>query len=161
MCLHFLSFNSSDLVHTTESLRQSRLSSAKAEKDSANCDFVLEPYKLENVRLSRENNELYLELMKLREHSDQHIKGTWGFDDVLNAGSLFSLFYKWERLKSCFKYRKMCWRMLESGNKCALHSTICKWCFWFKIGIKNIKWQDGRHFHETSIVPITEKKSKE
>lgn len=64
----------SDLVHTTESLRQSRLSSAKAEKDSANCDFVLEPYKLENVRLSRENNELYLELMKLREHSDQHIK---------------------------------------------------------------------------------------
>lgn len=64
----------SDLVHTTESLRQSRLSSAKAEKESANFDFVLEPYKLENTRLSRENNELYLELMKLREHSDQHIK---------------------------------------------------------------------------------------
>ncbi|CAH6887902.1 centrosomal protein of 135 kDa [Phodopus roborovskii] len=64
----------SDLVHTTESLRQSRLSSAKAEKESANFDFVLEPYKLENARLSRENNELYLELMKLREHSDQHIK---------------------------------------------------------------------------------------
>ncbi|XP_051026259.1 centrosomal protein of 135 kDa [Acomys russatus] len=64
----------SDLVHTTESLRQCRLSSVKAEKESANFDFVLEPYKLENARLSRENNELYLELMKLREYSDKHIK---------------------------------------------------------------------------------------
>uniref|UniRef100_A0A8C6HM15 Centrosomal protein 135 n=1 Tax=Mus spicilegus TaxID=10103 RepID=A0A8C6HM15_MUSSI len=65
----------SDLVHTTESLRQCRLSSGKAEKESANLDFVLEPYKLENTRLNKENNELYLELMKLRECSDKHIKG--------------------------------------------------------------------------------------
>lgn len=64
----------SDLVHTTESLRQCRLSSVKAEKESANFDFVLEPYKLENTRLNKENNELYLELMKLREYSDKHIK---------------------------------------------------------------------------------------
>ncbi|XP_031198648.1 centrosomal protein of 135 kDa isoform X1 [Mastomys coucha] len=64
----------SDLVHTTESLRQCRLSSGKAEKESANLDFVLEPYKLEITRLNKENNELYLELMKLREHSDKHIK---------------------------------------------------------------------------------------
>ncbi|XP_055485315.1 centrosomal protein of 135 kDa [Psammomys obesus] len=64
----------SDLVHTTESLRQSRLSSEKAEKESANFDFALEPYKLENARLCKENNELYLELMKLREYSDQHMK---------------------------------------------------------------------------------------
>uniref|UniRef100_A0A8C6HLG8 Centrosomal protein 135 n=1 Tax=Mus spicilegus TaxID=10103 RepID=A0A8C6HLG8_MUSSI len=64
----------SDLVHTTESLRQCRLSSGKAEKESANLDFVLEPYKLENTRLNKENNELYLELMKLRECSDKHIK---------------------------------------------------------------------------------------
>ncbi|XP_012496550.1 PREDICTED: centrosomal protein of 135 kDa [Propithecus coquereli] len=63
-----------DLVHTTESLRQSKLSAVKAEKESANFEFVLEPYKLENAKLSKENNELYLELMKLREHSDQHIK---------------------------------------------------------------------------------------
>jgi centrosomal protein CEP135 len=51
------------------------LSSVKAEKESANFDFVLEPYKVENSRLSRENNELYLELMKLRELSEQNIKG--------------------------------------------------------------------------------------
>ncbi|XP_032130152.1 centrosomal protein of 135 kDa isoform X1 [Sapajus apella] len=73
-CLPLVEKLFSDLVHTTESLRQSKLSAVKAEKDSANFDFVLEPYKLENARLSRENNELYLELMKLREHSDQHMK---------------------------------------------------------------------------------------
>ncbi|VTJ92287.1 Hypothetical predicted protein, partial [Marmota monax] len=63
-----------DLVHTTESLQQSKLSTVKAEKESSNFDFVLEPYKLENARLSRENNELYLELMIQREYSNQHIK---------------------------------------------------------------------------------------
>ncbi|XP_006922577.1 centrosomal protein of 135 kDa isoform X1 [Pteropus alecto] len=73
-CLPLVEKLFSDLVHTTESLRKSKLSSVKAEKESANFDFVLEPYKLENARLSRENNELYLELMKLREQSAQHIK---------------------------------------------------------------------------------------
>ncbi|VTJ77798.1 Hypothetical predicted protein, partial [Marmota monax] len=38
----------SDLIHTTESLRQSKLSTVKAEKESSTFDFVLEPYKLEN-----------------------------------------------------------------------------------------------------------------
>ena len=73
-CIYIL-YNFSDLVHTTESLRKSKLSAVKAEKESANFDFVLEPYKLENARLIKENNELYLELMKLREQSSQHIKG--------------------------------------------------------------------------------------
>ncbi|XP_037018171.2 centrosomal protein of 135 kDa [Artibeus jamaicensis] len=73
-CLPLVEKLFSDLVHTTESLRKSKLSAVKAEKESANFDFVLEPYKLENTRLSRENNELYLELMKLREQSAQDIK---------------------------------------------------------------------------------------
>ncbi|XP_065770656.1 centrosomal protein of 135 kDa isoform X2 [Muntiacus reevesi] len=73
-CLPLVEKLFSDLVHTTESLRKSKLSAVKAEKESANFDFVLEPYKLENARLSKENNELYLELMKLREQSGQHIK---------------------------------------------------------------------------------------
>nr|XP_008510991.1 PREDICTED: centrosomal protein of 135 kDa [Equus przewalskii]XP_008510992.1 PREDICTED: centrosomal protein of 135 kDa [Equus przewalskii]XP_008510993.1 PREDICTED: centrosomal protein of 135 kDa [Equus przewalskii] len=73
-CLPLVEKLFSDLVHTTESLRKSKLSALKAEKESANFDFVLEPYKLENARLIRENNELYLELMKQREQSDQHIK---------------------------------------------------------------------------------------
>ncbi|KAI5188307.1 hypothetical protein MUG91_G31n19 [Manis pentadactyla] len=73
-CLPLVEKLFSDLVHTTESLRKSKLSAVKAEKESANFDFVLEPYKLENAKLIRENNELYLELMKLREHSGQRIK---------------------------------------------------------------------------------------
>ncbi|XP_042792270.1 centrosomal protein of 135 kDa [Panthera leo] len=73
-CLPLVEKLFSDLVHTTESLRKSKLSAVKAEKESANFDFVLEPYKLENARLIKENNELYLELMKLREQSSQHIK---------------------------------------------------------------------------------------
>ncbi|XP_023614070.1 centrosomal protein of 135 kDa isoform X5 [Myotis lucifugus] len=73
-CLPLVEKIFSDLVHTTESLRKSKLSAVKAEKESANFDFALEPYKLENAKLSRENNELYLELMKLREQSAQHIK---------------------------------------------------------------------------------------
>nr|XP_033800677.1 centrosomal protein of 135 kDa isoform X2 [Geotrypetes seraphini] len=64
----------SDLVHTTESLRNAKLTAGKTEKESKNFDALLEPYKTENARLVRENNELHLELLKLKEDSDRHIK---------------------------------------------------------------------------------------
>ncbi|NXI02579.1 CP135 protein, partial [Pachycephala philippinensis] len=64
----------SDLVHTTESLRKSKLSSGKTEKEYSNYDTVLEPYKTENARLTKENNDLHLEILKLKEHSDRHVK---------------------------------------------------------------------------------------
>uniref|UniRef100_A0AAY4D472 Centrosomal protein of 135 kDa n=1 Tax=Denticeps clupeoides TaxID=299321 RepID=A0AAY4D472_9TELE len=61
----------SDLVHTTESLRNAKLSAGKTEKESRNLDALLEPYKTENSRLVRENNELHLGLLKLREEKDK------------------------------------------------------------------------------------------
>ncbi|NXL71186.1 CP135 protein, partial [Leptocoma aspasia] len=64
----------SDLVHTTESLRKAKLSSGKTEKECSNYDTVLEPYKTENARLTRENNDLHLEILKLKEQSDRHVK---------------------------------------------------------------------------------------
>ncbi|XP_068134682.1 centrosomal protein of 135 kDa isoform X2 [Hyperolius riggenbachi] len=64
----------SDLVHTTESLRNAKLSASKNEKENKNFDSVIEPYKAENARLVRENNELHLELLKIKEDSDRHIK---------------------------------------------------------------------------------------
>lgn len=64
----------SDLIHTTESLRNAKLSVSKNEKDNKNFDSVVEPYKAENARLVRENNELHLELLKIKEESDRHIK---------------------------------------------------------------------------------------
>ncbi|XP_056346119.1 centrosomal protein of 135 kDa isoform X2 [Oenanthe melanoleuca] len=64
----------SDLVHTTESLRRAKLSSGKTEKDCSNYDTILEPYKIENARLTRENNDLHLEILKLKEQSDRRFK---------------------------------------------------------------------------------------
>uniref|UniRef100_A0A3B4ABP5 Centrosomal protein 135 n=1 Tax=Periophthalmus magnuspinnatus TaxID=409849 RepID=A0A3B4ABP5_9GOBI len=63
----------SDLVHTTESLRSAKLSAGKTEKESKNFDALLEPYKTENARLVRENNELHLDLLKLKEDKDHVI----------------------------------------------------------------------------------------
>lgn len=39
-------------------------------------DALLEPYKAENARLVRENNELHLGLLKLREEKDRLSRGT-------------------------------------------------------------------------------------
>ncbi|XP_074760947.1 centrosomal protein of 135 kDa [Athene noctua] len=64
----------SDLVHTTESLRSAKLSAEKSEKECSNYDAILEPYKTENGKLTRENNELHLEILKLKEQSDRHVK---------------------------------------------------------------------------------------
>ncbi|NXV12369.1 CP135 protein, partial [Cepphus grylle] len=64
----------SDLVHTTESLRSAKLSAGKTEKEYSNYDAILEPYKTENAKLTRENNELHLEILKLKEQSDRHVK---------------------------------------------------------------------------------------
>ncbi|KAM7410372.1 hypothetical protein PAMA_001694 [Pampus argenteus] len=61
----------SDLVHTTESLRNAKLSAGKTEKESRNFDALLEPYRTENARLVRDNNELHLEFLKLKEDKDR------------------------------------------------------------------------------------------
>ncbi|KAK7150375.1 hypothetical protein R3I93_011585 [Phoxinus phoxinus] len=61
----------SDLVHTTESLRNAKLAAGKTEKESRNVDALLEPYKAENARIVRENNELHLGLLKIREEKDR------------------------------------------------------------------------------------------
>lgn len=66
----------SDLVHTTESLRNAKLAAGKTEKESRNVDALLEPYKAENARIVRENNELHLGLLKLREEKDRISRGT-------------------------------------------------------------------------------------
>ncbi|KAM9381604.1 centrosomal protein of 135 kDa [Phaethornis superciliosus] len=64
----------SDLVRTTESLRSAKLAARKTEKECSNYDVILEPYKTENAALTRENNELHLEILKLKEQSDRHVK---------------------------------------------------------------------------------------
>lgn len=74
--IDFMEFSfASDLVHTTESLRNAKLSVGKTEKESRNLDALLEPYKTENARLVRENNELHLGLLKLKEDKDRTTRG--------------------------------------------------------------------------------------
>lgn len=65
----------SDLVHTTESLRHAKLSAGNTEKESKSLDAFLEPYKAENGRLVRENNELHLEVLKLTEEKERVTRG--------------------------------------------------------------------------------------
>ncbi|KAJ8277097.1 hypothetical protein GJAV_G00071440 [Gymnothorax javanicus] len=63
-----------DLVHTTESLRNAKLSAGKTEKESRNVDAVLEPYRAENARLVRESNQLHLDLLRLKEEKERLYK---------------------------------------------------------------------------------------
>uniref|UniRef100_H3DJV3 Centrosomal protein 135 n=1 Tax=Tetraodon nigroviridis TaxID=99883 RepID=H3DJV3_TETNG len=60
-----------DLVHTTESLRNVKLSAGKTEKESRNVDALVEPYRLENARITRENNDLHQQLLRLKEENDR------------------------------------------------------------------------------------------
>ncbi|XP_061680404.1 centrosomal protein of 135 kDa-like isoform X2 [Syngnathoides biaculeatus] len=60
----------SDLVHTTESLRNAKLSAKSSEKESQDCDVLLEPYRVDNARLVKENNCLHLELLKAKEEME-------------------------------------------------------------------------------------------
>ncbi|XP_058869423.1 centrosomal protein of 135 kDa-like [Acipenser ruthenus] len=58
-------------VHTTESLHNAKLSVGKTEKESKNLYAVLEPYRIKSA-LVRENNELHLGLLKLKEKDKQN-----------------------------------------------------------------------------------------
>uniref|UniRef100_A0A8C5B5R6 Centrosomal protein of 135 kDa n=1 Tax=Gadus morhua TaxID=8049 RepID=A0A8C5B5R6_GADMO len=61
----------SDMIHTTESLRNAKLSAGKTEKEGRNFDALLEPYKTDNARVVKENNELHLALLRLKEDKDR------------------------------------------------------------------------------------------
>ncbi|XP_053710222.1 centrosomal protein of 135 kDa [Synchiropus splendidus] len=64
----------SDLVHTTESLRNAKQSAGKLDQESQNADALLEPFRAENARLVRENNDLHLQLLRLKEDNDRVTK---------------------------------------------------------------------------------------
>jgi len=74
-----------DLIHTTESLKNSRLntssitggSSRQADGDGPHVtsDAQIDAYKSDNARLIRENNELHQQLIHVKEDSEFTIKG--------------------------------------------------------------------------------------
>lgn len=64
----------SDLVHTTESLKNLKLQSSKHDRSKTTVEDNVEPYRSDNAKLVKENNELHLQLIKLREESDGKIR---------------------------------------------------------------------------------------
>jgi len=80
-----------DLIHTTESLKNSRLntsttaaSSRRADGDGTYVasDAQIDAYKSDNARLIRENNELHQQLIHAKEDSEFIIKG-WNRTDFI------------------------------------------------------------------------------
>ena len=63
-----------DLVHTTESLKNAKLQLSKRDKERTTFEDNAEPYKSDNAKLVRENNELHIQLIRAKEDSEQIIK---------------------------------------------------------------------------------------
>ncbi|XP_070554439.1 centrosomal protein of 135 kDa-like isoform X2 [Ptychodera flava] len=64
----------SDLVHTTESLKTAKLQAGKTVVENGNLDSAMEPYRSDNAKLVKENNELHLQLIKAKEEAEISIK---------------------------------------------------------------------------------------
>ena len=65
----------SDLLHTTESLKKAKLESSKVAKSGSGVPSSQEPYRSDNAKLVKENNELHQQLIKLQEDLETSSKG--------------------------------------------------------------------------------------
>ena len=90
-----------DLIHTTESLKNSRLStsstavsSRRADGDGSHVtsDAQIDAYKSDNARLIRENNELHQQLIHFKEDSEFTLKGRNRMDFMQIAEVFFTIF---------------------------------------------------------------------
>ena len=66
-----------DLVHTTESLKNAKLDLGKQTTENKDIDSAVEPYKSDNAKLIKENNELHKQAIKTKEENDALIRGKW------------------------------------------------------------------------------------
>lgn len=64
-----------DLVHTTESLKNTKLQLGKTEVESKDVDSAIEPYKSDNAKLVKENNDLHQQIIKQKDESDAIVRG--------------------------------------------------------------------------------------
>ena len=63
-----------DLVHTTESLKNTKVQLNRREKEKSTFEDNSEPYRSDNAKLVRENNELHLQHIRAKEDSERTIK---------------------------------------------------------------------------------------
>ncbi|XP_054754885.2 centrosomal protein of 135 kDa-like [Lytechinus pictus] len=64
----------SDLIHTTESLKNAKLQANKSVREKGNWEDQIEPYRSENAKLHRENNELHSQHIRLKDEFDARSK---------------------------------------------------------------------------------------
>ncbi|GFO45408.1 centrosomal protein of 135 kda [Plakobranchus ocellatus] len=63
-----------DLIHTTESLKNAKLELSKKTEVVSDVDSAVEPYKSDNAKLIRENNEMHMALIKQKEEADTTVR---------------------------------------------------------------------------------------
>ncbi|CAH1777334.1 unnamed protein product, partial [Owenia fusiformis] len=63
-----------DLIHTTESLKRAKLETVRP-KETKDFSAAVDPYKSDNAKLVKENNQLHVQLIKKTEESDATIRG--------------------------------------------------------------------------------------
>lgn len=63
-----------DLVHTTESLKNAKLQLNKRENTRTTFEDSAEPYKSDNAKLVRENNDLHVQLIRAKEDTEHTVK---------------------------------------------------------------------------------------
>lgn len=63
-----------DLLHTTESLKNAKLQLGKQKEQKGVWEKHVEPYRNDNARVVRENNELHQQLIKLKESSEMRTR---------------------------------------------------------------------------------------
>lgn len=64
-----------DLVHTTDSLKNAKLELGKQTTESNDVETAIEPYKSDNAKLVKENNDLHQQLIKQKDESDAICRG--------------------------------------------------------------------------------------
>jgi chromosome segregation ATPase len=64
----------SDLVHTTESLKNTKSQLAEKRQEGAIVGEQVEPYKADNAKLVKEVNQLHMELVRRKDNADAQIK---------------------------------------------------------------------------------------
>lgn len=75
-----------DLVHTTESLKNAKLEIGQQTTETKDLDSAIEPYKSDNAKLVKENNDLHKQLIKQKEESDAILRGMLLYNRYLQFG---------------------------------------------------------------------------
>ncbi|XP_064608998.1 centrosomal protein of 135 kDa-like [Liolophura sinensis] len=63
-----------DLIHTTESLKNAKLEISKKQEDHGSFETAVEPYKSDNAKLVKENNELHIQIIKQTEEANATVR---------------------------------------------------------------------------------------